>query len=451
MPHWFQDAFLYHVYPLGALGAPARNDGSTEPARRIEGLYAWLESAAELGADAMYVGPIFESSTHGYDTADYNRVDRRLGDAAAFAAWSEALHRRGLKLMLDAVFNHVGRDFWAFRELLADPERSRYRDWFLLEHGKHSPYGDPFSYQCWNGHFNLVKLNVAHPEVRAHLFDAVRGWVEQFGVDGLRLDAADVLDLGFQSELARHCRSLRSDFALLGEVIHGDYRRWVSAERLDSVTNYELHKGLYSSHNDRNYFELAHTLSRQFARGGRYEGSPLCVFADNHDVDRIASRLRAPAEIYPLHILLFSVPGVPAIYYGSEWGLPGRKGKDDRGVRPALTPTAAAERGEHRDLRKVVMTLARLRRALPALRGGSYRELSIAPRQFAFERFCERERVVVAVNAAEEPIELRLTLSDAASGRLVDMLNEQQTFSVAGGAVQLPLSPRWGRILRWEP
>ena len=336
MRTWLEDAVLYHVYPLGALGAPARNDFSAPPSPRLQALHAWVESAADLGANTLYLGPVFESSAHGYDTADYFNVDRRLGDAEDLAGVSEALHRRGMRLLLDGVFHHVGRDFWAFRDVLAAPDRSAFRHWFFLDPRGRSPYGDPFSYEGWRGHFDLVKLNVHHPEVKSHLFEAVRTWRQKFGIDGLRLDVADVLDLDFQRELARECRALRSDFGLLGEVIHGDYRRWIGPDQLDSVTNYELYKGLYSSHNDENYFELAHSLSRQFGPRGLYERLPLCTFVDNHDVDRIASRLREPAEIYPLHLLLFTIPGVPAIYYGSEWGIDGKKSAGDPALRPAL-------------------------------------------------------------------------------------------------------------------
>lgn len=451
MADWLADAFLYHLYPLGALGAPARNDFTSPPVSRLDGLHAWVESAAALGANVLYLGPVFESTAHGYDTADYFNVDRRLGDTAALAGVSEALHRRGMRLLLDGVFHHVGRDFWAFRDVRASPHGSPYRDWFFLDHSGQSPYGDPFRYEGWRGHDDLVKLNVRHPDVKQHLFDAVRSWSENFSIDGLRLDVADVLDLEFQRELARFGRSLRPDFRLLGEVIHGDYRRWAGPGALDSVTNYELYKGLYSSHNDRNYFELAYSLNREFGPQGMYRGLSLCTFADNHDVDRIASRMRDPSELYPLHILLFTSPGFPAIYYGSEWGVLGRKDAGDAALRPALTPNAAAESGAHPELRRCIQRLAAIRHALPALRHGDYRELSIAHRLFAFERASGNERVAVAVNAAEHPAELRLRLPHAGSGELIDVLDGDRKFAVQAGSTTLDVPPRWGRILRWSP
>ena len=243
-----------------------------------------------------------------------------------------------MRLILDGVFNHVGRDFWAFRDLQHNRQSSPYRDWFAgLRFDARSPYGDPFSYEPWNGHYDLVRLNLANPAVREHLFEAIRSWVRDFDIDGLRLDVADCLDLDFLGALHAFCTTLKPDFWLMGEVVHGDYRRWVNPRTLDSVTNYEAYKGLYSSLSEQNYFEIAYALNRQFGPGGLYTGLPLYNFADNHDVDRVASKLLDSAHLYPLYLLLFTMPGVPSIYYGSEWGLKGqRTPHSDSALRPCL-------------------------------------------------------------------------------------------------------------------
>jgi glycosidase len=223
-----------------------------------------------------------------------------------------------MRLILDGVFNHVGRDFWAFRDVLSAREQSVYREWFAgLKFGESSPYHDPFTYEGWNGHYSLVKLNLHHPAVVQHLFDAVSLWVEEFNIDGLRLDAADSIDIEFLRKLADFCQNLRPDFWLMGEVVHGDYRHWANDQALDSVTNYECYKGLYSSHVDRNYFEIGYSLNRQFGPDGLYRHLPLYNFVDNHDVNRVMSYLKNPAHLYPLYCLLFTMPGIPSIYYGS--------------------------------------------------------------------------------------------------------------------------------------
>jgi cyclomaltodextrinase len=294
-----------------------------------------------------------------------------------------------------------------------------------------------------------VKLNLHHPDVRAHLFGAVRQWITDYGIDGLRLDVADHLDPGFLRDLAAFCRRERPDFWLLGEVLHGDYRRWANPLTLDSVTNYECYKGLYSSHNDRNYFEIAYALDRQFGERGLYRDLPLYAFVDNHDVSRIASTLRNPAHLYPLHALLFTMPGVPAIYYGSEWGLRGVKRRsDDWPLRPHLVLADAPRRAPHPDLAVAVARFARIRHETAALRRGTYRQLYVAHEQFAFERRHGEECVVVAVNAAATAARLELDVSFGDGREFVDLLDPSRRFAVRKRRLCIDsIPPCWARIL----
>jgi glycosidase len=447
---WARDAFFYHVYPLGQCGAEPRNDFQSAPVPRLDQLRGWVGHWRWLGVDALYLGPVFESSAHGYDTADYYHVDRRLGGDDTLTALVTALHAEGIRVILDGVFHHVGRDFWAFRDLRQHGERSAYRGWFSgVDFGRRSPCGDPFAYDCWEGHFDLVKLNLHHPDVRTHLFGAVRTWAERFGIDGLRLDVAYALDPSFLRDLASFCRSLRTDFWLLGEVIHGDYRRVAGPGLLDAATNYECYKGLYSSHNDRNYFEIAHSLGRLFGDGGIYHKLTTYNFVDNHDVNRIASTLRNPAHLYPLHLLLFTMPGVPSLYAGSEFGIDGVKsGGDDRPLRPALpSPDAAKTRGKHPDLAASIARFASVRRQSAALRRGTYRQLQVASEQFAFLREADGERVVVAVNSSRTMARMEIPLSGRDGEAFEDRLDTGRVAEVRGGRLRVDVPPCWGRIL----
>jgi glycosidase len=357
-----------------------------------------------------------------------------------------------LRLILDGVFHHVGREFWAFRDVRERAERSEYVGWFEgLSFDRRSPLGDAFGYQGWEGHYELVKLNLHHPALRAHLFQAVESWVHQFQIDGLRLDVAYQLDLDFLRALAARCRALNPEFWLLGEVIHGDYRRWTGPGLLDSVTNYECYKGLYSSLNDRNYFEIAYALNRQFGEGGLYRDLPLHAFADNHDVDRVASLLREPAHLYPLYCLLFTMPGVPSIYYGSEWGLGGRRTSgSDRALRPSLELEQASREAPHPDLAPFITRLARIRSASGALRHGSYRQLQVSHEQLAFLRQWRAEKALVALNAAGEPARLALQLpAGTADGwvRWTDALDPTARFTSSGLRLDVSLPSQVGRIL----
>ena len=442
--HWAEEALFYHVYPLGMCGAPAWAGDETGCVGRLEQLYAWIPYWQELGVDAILLGPIFASGSHGYDTSDFFHIDPRLGDANGFAGLVAALHRGGIKVVLDGVFNHVGRDFWAFRDVCADPEGSPYRDWFHLSTGR-SADGDPFAYACWEGHQNLVRLNHGQAQVREHLLAAVSHWISDFGIDGLRLDVAYCLDPDFLTALAAHCRGLKPDFWLMGEIIHGDYRPLLS--KLDSVTNYECHKGLWSSHKDRNCFEIAHSLQRHFGPGGISKGRALFNFADNHDVDRVASRLPDPAQLFSLYLLLLTMPGVPSLYYGSELGLTGSKAQsDDAPLRPPLAIDDAVAAAQRSSLFAWISKLAAIRRRLPALQSGAYQELAIRSEQFAFARETADSVCIAAINLSGQPASLRLDRmpQGQAYGLWRDLLEPAFVCEPAAG---LNLPPHGGRIL----
>ncbi len=447
-PNWTKDAIFYHIYPLGFCGAPYQNDFYAPAENRLDILLPWMDHIQSLGVNAVYLGPVFQSSSHGYDTADYYQVDRRLGDNGALATISRAFHDRGIRLVLDAVFNHVGRDFWAFQDVLRYGKRSAYRDWFAnLNFDSQSPFGDPFQYESWQGHYSLVKLNLSNPHVRAHLFDAVRMWMDVFGIDGLRLDAADCVDLDFMKALHSFTKQRDPDFWLMGEVVHGDYRQWVNPEILDSVTNYEAYKGLYSSLNDTNFHEIAYSLNRQFGPDGIYKDLSLYNFVDNHDVSRIASLLKNPAHLYPLYILLFTMPGIPSIYYGSEWGIEGKKSDhSDAALRPALDLHQLQEKAPHPNLVSVIECLAGLRNQVEALRYGEYQTLHVTKEQFVFLRNYGQEQACVALNSANKPVTLDFELPFHTS-RVKDVLNDSQTIPLSEGKLKLSLPPTWGRIL----
>lgn len=449
--HWAGESIFYHIYPLGLCAAPSQNDGVSESTPRLDALLPWIGHLKVLGVNALYLGPVFESISHGYDTIDYFHVDRRLGNHATLSGLVAAMHANGIRVVLDAVLNHVGRDFWAFRDVLIHGEHSTYGDWFSgLRFGQSNSQGDPFSYDCWNGHTNLVKLNLRNADTRHHLLDAVRMWIDEFGIDGLRLDAADCMDMDFLRELKRLCRERLSDFWLMGEVIHGDYRRWVNEETLDSVTNYEVYKGLYSSLVDKNFFEIAYSLNRQFGPQGLYPSLPLYNFVDNHDVNRVASMLRESAHLFPLYCLLFTIPGVPSIYYGSEWGVQAERTRtSDSALRPTLCLATMPASAPQPDLAPTISRLAEIRRGSPALKYGDYEQLEVRHEQFAFARRAPQERIVIIVNASNKAVPMQLRIPGASAGRLVDILNSSDEFVLREGKVTVEsIPPCWARILR---
>lgn len=424
---WFDEATIYQIYPLGLCGAPRENDGI--PAHRILRLLDWAEHIRAMGADTVLLNPLFDSDRHGYDTRDYFTVDCRLGTEADLKQVCDAFHAAGLRVMLDGVFNHVGRGFWAFRDVQEKKWDSPYRDWFHLSFDGNSCYNDGFWYEGWEGHYELVKLNLSNPEVVRHQQEAIRSWVERFGIDGLRLDVAYCLSGDYLRQLRAFTDTLKPDFALVGECLHGDYNRWMNDSACHAVTNYECYKGLWSSFNSMNLFEIGHSLQRQFGPENwcLYRGRHLMSFLDNHDVDRIASKLTDPGHPVPAYGLLFGMPGVPAVYYGSEWGISGRKDQGDDALRPAL------EKPVWNDLTDRIAQMARARRESRALCWGGYRNILLTNRQIIFERSADGERVLVAVNADSVPFVAHF---DAQAGRAVDLLTgAPHDF---GGGSQLP-------------
>ena len=412
---WFDDAVLYQIYPLGLCGAPAENDGVLT--HRLPRLLDWVEHIRALGCTAVLLNPLFDSDRHGYDTRDYFTVDPRLGDSDDLKAVCDAFHAAGLKVMFDAVLNHVGRGFWAFRDVQEKRWDSPYKDWFHLSFDGNTEYNDGFWYEGWEGHNELVKLNLWNPAVVEHQFSAIRSWVEQYGIDGLRLDVCYCLPPEYLGQLRAFTDTLKPDFVLVGETLHGDYNRWMGPGLCHSVTNYECYKGLWSALNSMNIFEIAHSLARQFGPEAwtLYKGRHLLSFLDNHDVTRIVSQLTDPGHLKPAYGLLFAMPGVPSVYYGSEWGLTGRKDQGDAALRPAI------ERPGESDLTAFISALARARRESAALRHGDYRNALLTNRQLVMERRAEGERMLCAFNADGAPFTARL---DAGAG--VDLLTGER-------------------------
>lgn len=308
---WAYHSTFYQIYPIGFCGAPLSNDGIVTP--RIRKVLDWTDYLQSLGIDAILFNPVFESDTHGYDTKDFTKLDCRLGANSDFSEVCQSLHAHGIKIVLDGVFNHVGRNFWAFEDVRKYKWDSAYKDWFHISFDGNSCYNDGFWYEGWEGHFELVKLNLQNPAVVDYLLSCVQKWITEFDIDGLRLDVAYSLDRNFMHRLRNFCTELKPDFALIGEVLFGDYNLIVDDELLHSCTNYECYKGLYSSFNDRNLFEIAHSLNRQFGpeQWCIYRGKHLMTFADNHDVTRIASILNNPSHLPLVYGLLFSMPGIP--------------------------------------------------------------------------------------------------------------------------------------------
>ena len=445
---WYDEAVFYHIYPLGLCGAPKQNSYGA-PEHRLRKLVPWISHIKEIGCNALYIGPLFESVGHGYETTDYKKLDCRLGANEDLKDFVKKCHEKGIRVIFDGVFNHTGRDFFAFQDIKKNRENSKYRDWYCnVNFGGNNEYNDGFSYDNWGGYNLLVKLNQKNPEVVAYICDVIRFWVSEFDVDGIRLDAADVLDFDFMRALRAAANEVKPEFWLMGEVIHGDYNRWVNEGTLHSVTNYHLHKALYSGHNDHNYFEIAHTVRRLYDMGGnRPEGLKLYNFVDNHDVERIYTKLQNKAHFAPVHVLLYTLPGVPSVYYGSEFGIEGKKERwSDDSLRPALNLEDFAGSVQKNSCTALIAALGKARQRLKALSYGDYRELMLTNRQYAFSRNTEDQSVIVTVNNDDREAEFTLPAGNAAA--YAGVLSGVKT-AVKDGKISVTLRENSGEI--WEP
>lgn len=425
------DCIFYQIYPIGFCDAPKKNTG--EPTvNRIDKIRKWIPHMKSLGVNALYLGPVFESGYHGYDTHDFCMLDSRLGTNEDFVCVCRALREAGISLILDGVFNHVGRGFFAFQDVLRNRESSPYCDWISgLRFDCSNSYNDGLHYDSWAGHEMLVKLNLKNRQVKDYLFRSVEMWIEKFGIKGLRLDAADCIDHQFFKELRQLTKSKNPDFWLMGEITNSsDYRVWMNSDMLDSVTNYECYKSFYSSINSKNMFELAHTLGRQFANFGLYKDSTLYSFLDNHDVNRISGILCSKENLQNLYTLMYTIPGVPSIYYGSEWGIEGKKERgNDNPLRPAVDVDNPCI--TNRALMEHLSYLAKLRLESPSLRYGTYEQVYLQSEQFGFARITATETKLVFVNISSH--------------------NKTISADFKGRHLEITLAPHSSEILDFKP
>ncbi|NLC96407.1 MAG: maltodextrin glucosidase [Erysipelotrichaceae bacterium] len=428
---WYKENVVYQIFPYGFTNSLYKNDGILH--HRLEKVKNWSEHIKNLGCDTIYFSPIFKSEFHGYDTIDYRSIDNRLGTNQDFKELVSYLHDKDIKVVIDGVFNHVGREFWAFQDVLKNREQSIYKHWFYIDFN--NKYNGEFYYENWEGHNELVKLNLKNQDVVNYLLDSVKFWIDEFNIDGIRLDVAYLLDENFLRQLNKFVKSSKNDFYLVGEFLHGDFNRIMNNEMLDSLTNYQLYKGIWSSLNDLNLFELWHSLEEQFTR--RYVGSSLWNFLDNHDVNRISSILKNPDHLKLAYGILFSIPGVPCVYYGSEWGVKGERSKfSDKELRPYF------ENYIENDLYQFISKLAKIHKDEKALLYGNISKKLLTNKQLIFERSYKDEKIMIAINIDNKEYVAHF---NAEAGRAMDLITNK-SHDFGGGSRLKPNSISYWKV-----
>lgn len=449
MTNSIKDAIFYHIYPLGFCGVINNKEKSSKNLGLNKIDKNWINHFNDLGINSIYFGPLFQSTYHGYDTIDYLKIDNRLGTNDDFKKLVFKLHENNISVILDGVFNHVGRDFWAFKDVRNKKSNSIYSSWFNINFNGNSHYNDGFYYEGWEGHYDLVKLNLYNPEVKNYLFTVVKTWIDEFDIDGIRLDVAYLLEKNFIRELRKKTDSFKKNFWLMGEMIHGDYNTIVSPEMLHSATNYELYKGLYSGHNDKNYFEIAYSLNREFGDYGIYKNINLYNFVDNHDVNRIATMVANKKYLNNIYTILFTIPGVPSIYYGSEWGIEGDRKITDLNLRPEIFLEKYENNEFAKKIEKEISQLISIRKSNIELTHGNYKEILVKNKQFIFGRCYNDKWILVVLNLddKDEILEFNVPFSNKS---LINLKNTNEYFTTFNNKLQLNIPAFSNKILKVE-
>ncbi len=363
-PEWVRDAVFYQIFPdRFARSARVPKTSNLQPwgaaptghayqGGDLLGVVEHLDHLADLGVNAIYFTPVFQSgSNHRYHTHDYFQVDPMLGGNAALRELLDAAHARGIRVMLDGVFNHASRGFFQFHDILENGPESAYLNWFVVTDWPLRPYGSKqHNYGAWWGNPALPKLNTNTPAVRQFIFDVARYWID-FGIDGWRLDVpTEIDDDSFWQEFRRVVRTANPEAYIVGEIWH-DAERWLQGDQFDAVMNYGISRaalGLFGRETfDRHYrpggFRLTPLGARAFANEierlmGLYAWPITQVqfnLLDSHDTARFIHQAGGDWDALKLSLLfLLTIPGAPSIYYGTEIGMDGGHDPDCRRAFP---------------------------------------------------------------------------------------------------------------------
>ena len=457
-PYWVQDAIFYQIFPDRFANGDLTNDppnlqkwGSTPTSwgfqgGDLRGIIQHFDYLLDLGITAIYLNPIFTStSTHRYNTTDYYQIDPKLGTLADFRALLNTAHRNDVRVVLDGVFNHVGRGFFAFVDVLENGINSPYKGWFYIKDFPLDAYGSgqPNNYLGWWNYKALPKLNTSNAQVRKYIFDVARYWIDQ-GIDGWRLDVPNEIDDdGFWAEFRRVVRSANRDAYLLGEIWDVN-PRWANDDHFDGLMNYPVREALLALLQGReNALQFGERINTLFKTYKPENISSMYVPLDSHDTERLKTQVGGNIDKLKLAFLFqMAFPGAPAVYYGDEIGLEGGKDPDSRRAFPWK------EADWNQELRLWVKTLIGLRKRTPCLRRGEYLRLLAEDGHYAFARTLGEDKVLVAMNASSRTnrIEVSCTAMGWSDGRVVQNLISHEKLTVNAGKLSFNLSP-WNGVL----
>lgn len=456
VPYWVQDAIFYQIFPdRFANGDPANDPPNVSKwgskptlwnfqGGDLRGIIQKLDYLLDLGVNALYLNPIFLSpSNHRYNISDYYKIDPKLGNRKDFDALINAVHSNGMRLVIDGVFNHCSRGFFAFADLLENGEHSPYKDWFHINGfplNAHTP-GDAENYAAWWNFKSLPKFNTENPTVRDYIYDIARYWIES-GADGWRLDVPNEIDSdAFWAEFRQIVKSANPDAYILGEIWDVN-PRWVDDQHFDGLMHYPVRDALLETLNSQiNATQFGDKVESLFDVYPQENVRAMYIPLGSHDTERLRFKLGGNLDKAKLAFLFqFAYPGAPAIYYGDEIGLDGDKDPD---CRRAFPWDKSKWQG---DLRPWVQQLIGLRKRLPVLRRGEYIRLLAEEKVYAFARKLGTEKMLVALNLSESTETFRIPIGELwRDGQEIRSLLNHQKFGVRDGHIELKLAP-WSGV-----
>lgn len=402
---WYDNAVFYQIQPLSLCGC--EQESTAAEGSHFAELLLWAGHAKKMGCNAIYIGPVLKTDTNGNGITDYYKIDSRLGTNEDFKGWVAKCHAMGLRVVIEVVFNHVGRGFFAFENLKKNRKKSPYRDWFCnINFSGDNTYGDGFSYESWGGYQRLVKLNMLSPWLHDYHFDAVRFWINEFDIDGIRIGAIDEMDYDFIKELRKIGQNAKRDFWMLGELTDGEYARWVNDKMLHCAVNSPLQKQMVLAHNSA-YYPMVSRCVRETNEQCPY--TKLYTFIDSPDVSRIYEKLNHKEHRRLITLLQYTVYGTPALYCGSEFSSIRTREGEAEDAAPALLRLSDHKDAYMQDaVTHLHCLLCRANQQFPELFFGHYQELMVSEKQYLFARVLRKKALLVALNCGESAVSIEV-------------------------------------------
>lgn len=473
-PDWVKHAIFYQIFPdrfvkSEYLEKPTHIEPWDAPPTRtgfkggdLLGVYEKLDYLQDLGVNAIYFNPIFMSAAnHRYHTFDYYTVDPILGGNKVFFKLLEEVHRRGMRIVLDGVFNHASRGFFQFNHILENGDKSPYLDWFWVYGFPMNAYQGKPNYSCWWNLPALPQFNTDNPQVRKFLFDVAKHWIEQ-GVDGWRLDVPfEIRDEAFWRQFREATKLPNKDAYLVGEI-PSEAQDWLQGDMFDGVMNYQFTAacvGFFGTgYRDEAMIagmmglpEVPVLSAWEFLRRVKvllelYPRQNVLAqlnLMDSHDMPRFLSMVSENVDAFRLATLFqMTYPGAPCIYYGNEIGMAGGRDPENR------EPFPWDESRWNQDLRKAFQTYAHIRLENPVLRTGEFVPLFGEDRYIAFLRHLGKDKTIVAMNAGGSPWELNVPVGEhLANGTVLEDLLSSEGAVVEDGYIRKrTLNPWQGAV-----